>query len=168
MNIPGNLIDGDTCLYRTAGIVGEIVSWKEGDYLGIDHVAKFIRGKLFSALSKQGICFYDFTTTGLVMVRRNVLQFNLSKFDAWAPTVLGAPYGWQDIEAEAGFKVAPHIGVPPADLIHKTGADCDDTCAMADEIAECPSFDPAFDKRHLNPFDFAKVLSSTCIWLNPR
>lgn len=158
-----SLQDGDTCLYHTNGIVGRVISWREDDYLGIDHVAKYIRGKLFSSLSKQGICFYDFTTINLVMLLRP-LTFDLAKFDAWAPTVIGAPYGWGDIKADAGFKDVAHVGVPDGGIIHQTGADCSDTCAMADEVAGCPQFKPSFDKRRVTPFHFTMSIGNVEQW----
>jgi hypothetical protein len=157
------LIDGDTCLFRTAGIVGEIVSWRENDNQGVDHVAKFVHGKLFSSLTGPGICFYDFTTVNLVSVRRPN-SFDVAKFDAWAPMVVGAPYGWLDIAAAAGVNDKPHFFVPPAAVIHQTGADCSDTCAMADEVAGCPQFDPQFDKRRITPLYFTLSVRSKEIW----
>jgi hypothetical protein len=157
------LQDGDTCLFRTPGLVGEVVSWRENDSRGFDHVAKYIGGQLFSSLTKEGVCFYDFTTVGLMSIRRP-LSFDVVKFNAWAPTVVGAPYGWGDIGADTGLEDVPHLLVPAADIIHKTGADCSDTCAMADEVAGCPQFDPTFDKRRITPFYFSLSIGSNEIW----
>jgi hypothetical protein len=163
MNPLPTLQDGDTCLFKTAGVVGEIVSWWENDTQGFDHVAKYIRGKLFSSLTKQGICFYDFTEIGLMSVRRPI-SFDVQKFDGWWPSVVGSPYGWGDIGADSGLADVPHILVPSPDIIHKTGADCSDTCAMADEMAGCPQFDPYFDKRRITPFYFCLSIGSKEIW----
>lgn len=163
MNIPADLIDGDSCLFRTAGIVGDLVSWREDDNQGIDHIAKFVHGKLFSSLTKQGICWYDFTTAGLVCVRRPP-SWDVAKFDAWWPSVLGAPYGWGDIAAAAGVNDQPHFFVPSAAVIHASGSDCSDTCAMADEVAGCPQFDPQFDKRRITPFHFTLSVASKEVW----
>ncbi|HEY1790681.1 MAG TPA: hypothetical protein VGJ73_21210 [Verrucomicrobiae bacterium] len=168
MNFPDDLTPGAICLYGGngggEGFAAKLIEIREDDP-DTDHVALYIGGgKVFTAFPRGGVNVYDFSPTGLVHVRQPLGTVNLAKLLAWIPTVQGAPYGWIDIEADAGKKEPPQPFVPDAATIHVTGAHCSHTVAMGCEVLEVPQFEPAFDKRLVEPYHFKMSVASKRVW----
>lgn len=147
MNLPADLVLGDTLLYGTSDLVDEVIMVKTGG--NVAHVEVYAGDdKAWASRNGIGVGLYDYRAMGLVAIRRNHGTFNKAAVDLWFPSVNGAPYGWDDIAESVNIKEL------------QTGFHCSHFAALVQEIGGCPQFDKAFDKVKVTPRDFGLSLAS--------
>jgi uncharacterized protein YycO len=150
MNYPIDLEVGDII-----GFAGEaIVRWKTDGQAG--HVGVYIgNGKVVTSLTEHGVCVADLSHNGeAVWVRRTKVHFDLEAAMEWFKTVEGLPYGWEDIEVNAGI---PMFG-------EGKGLNCSHVSAVFLEKGNAPQFDPMFNAHKITPEHFETSYQSVEIW----
>jgi len=162
MNIPADLIVGDTLLYTSHDLIDLGIEIKEAD--DVAHVEVYA-GNNTSYASRNGIGVnvYPFRPDGLMYVRRNRGGFNQEEVEKWFNGVKGLAYGWGDIISE----LEPNsVGLYTTDLTQYKGVDCSHFAAALQEVAQTEHFDPMYPKNKISPRDFKLSLATYNICLN--
>jgi len=135
-----------------------ICRWKTGGIAG--HVCVYIGPTPGSAQAvvtadlSQGVNFYPLDDQEeIVWVRRCKVPPNLGLGMDWFATVVGKPYGWDDIYEDAGLPVDG-----------KNAYDCSHVSAAFLRVSGAPQFDPAFNESLLTPRDFETSIMCQQVW----
>lgn len=149
MNFPADLLPGDIIGALGMAIVRDATDGAAG------HVTVYLGdGNAATANPSNGVNIYPVDISTAVWVRRAKQPVNTLAGLAWFATVIGQPYGWNDILRDTGLPINGENGA----------MDCSHVSTLFMLHAGAPQFDPSYDPSRVTPADFEKTFESVELW----
>ena len=150
MNIPADLLPGDTLLYHGQSIFNDVTDLKTGGL--VDHVEVYHGNGLSVAARTEGFNIYDFNPNNLVKVRRPVNVWNRTLADAWLMPLKGIAYDTPGLLEFFNVEVS------------NNGFICSVGAAYLLKNGHCPMFADDFPLVKTSPRDFELTREAVTIF----